>query len=131
MKNYSQKPKYAFNTQCKCISVRGLFFALNRISLPFIIITFLSSSVLQNHKQNLVLKETHETQACAHAHTLTPRTHTHTHTSPTLRSPVGKPEAVNSGVSDPEGISFAEMDHHRPEDRPGSHQIKKKAQRLL
>ena len=53
-------------------------------------------------------------------------THIYTHT---LRSPVNKPEAVSSQVSDPEGISCAERYHHCIEYRPGSPQVQEEAPR--
>ena len=59
-------------------------------------------------------------------HTLS-QTHTHTHThTHTLRSPVSKPEAVRSRVSDPEGISCAERNHHCTKYSPRSHQVHEK-----
>ena len=53
-------------------------------------------------------------------------THTHTHT---LRSPVSKPEAVSSWVSNPKGISSAGKLHPCTEYRPGFHQVEEKALR--
>lgn len=58
-------------------------------------------------------------------------THTHPHTH-TLRSPVSKPEAVSSQVSDPssrvsdpEGIRLAQVHRYRP----GPQQVTEKTQR--